>query len=704
MSKSSTLFMHTKHFVKVAEDKNSTTLRHKAGHEIKISHNALSEDVRKQMKALPLYDDKTVKKFADGGDISTSNMKTHAGSVDRAEMRTSGQSQEDQDQASKVRANPVPYSGDQINKANDAWGKANSYAKGGSVNPNQMAARDLQTHHNRSVDKRTQMYADGGEINESNSQDKAPITINVGGATSPNTSPQVEKINPDQVRPQVEPISQEEANQQQPVPQGAAQVQGQPVQAPPSPEALMDAQASQQAQAGESPTQGDNPQQAAQGQQDIANATNPQQYSKKEQIAGVPQQDLANSINSQIDTSASPDNDYQNTFNQGAKGTMEGMHNEAIAQAQLGKQQALMRDDYIKGQQGAVAQFQKHYRDIDKDIQDTMQDIKNQHIDPNHYLNSKNSFSKIKIGIGMILGGMSAGTLGGPNPAVTMLNQQIDRDIDAQKANLGKSQSLLSANFHRFGNLRDATEMTRMMQTQIVSNQIQSAAEKSQSPIALARAQQAINQLKMNGIAPYQQNMAMRKMMMGNGENASNTEAAYTGKLHALQIMAPQMYKDYQSKYIPGEGVAEAVPTEGDKKSVEKLNAFSQLVNHAIDLQKKVGMTGAWSPTNRATAESLQSALTTQMNDLSGLNRLTHDEMVTYTKSVGQLGSVNSGVVLHKLESIQQQISDHKSTLLKSLNVQPFAKANQNAVALQWAQSNPNDPRAAQIMQRLGGK
>jgi len=52
------------------------------------------------------------------------------------------------------------------------------------------------------------------------------------------------------------------------------------------------------------------------------------------------------------------------------------------------------------------------------------------------------------------------------------LNRQIDRDIDAQKATLGRKESLLSANMRQFGNLHDATQMTKVMQTDIVSNQL----------------------------------------------------------------------------------------------------------------------------------------------------------------------------------------------------------------------------------------
>lgn len=545
-------------------------------------------------------------------------------------------------------------------------------AKGGKVQSNP------KLEESKKLPSKPKMYAEGGmtsasEESQSNAQQAAE------DAKEATYQDKIESRNGYERSPQ--------ENAQPPVTVNVAPnaVQQSPQPAPPpapgvpeaTPNAQMNAEASQQAAAPE---------------QQPAPPTNDPRLQPDENSPAA----------ANLDTSTNPNN-YVDTFNSGASQALEGVKNEALAQGQLGKQQALDYQHYIKGQNDAVSEFQKHYQAIDDENQAMMQDINNKHIDPNHFLASKGTAGHIGVGIGLLLGGMSAGTLGGENPAVSMLNRQIDRDIDAQKIELGKKESLLSANFHRYNNMRDATDMTRIMQTNILANKIAMEAAKSQSPMAAANAQKAIGQLKMQ-IAPQQAQFAMRQMMMNGSGGAPGSEADYTGKLHAMQMLAPDLYKDYQAKYIPGEGVAEAIPTPDDKKAIEKFNTLGQRLNEAVAFQQKMGSTGAWTPENRAIAKNLQDSIVVQMNDLTGLNRLNHEEYANYTSQVGKIGSVNAGGTLAGLKDLQHQLDQHKQTLLKSLNVKPFAKSNQNQVALQWARSNPSDPRAAEILKRLGVK
>jgi hypothetical protein len=64
------------------------------------------------------------------------------------------------------------------------------------------------------------------------------------------------------------------------------------------------------------------------------------------------------------------------------------------------------------------------------------------------------SASKAMAGIGMILSGIGAGLTHGPNLAAQFITKQIDQDIDAQKANLGKKENLLGYFFKKYGTSR----------------------------------------------------------------------------------------------------------------------------------------------------------------------------------------------------------------------------------------------------------
>ena len=67
-------------------------------------------------------------------------------------------------------------------------------------------------------------------------------------------------------------------------------------------------------------------------------------------------------------------------------------------------------------------------------------------VDPEHYWSSLSTPAKISTNIGLILGGIGAGLTRGENLAYKMLQANIDRDMAAQKAEMGKKENLLQFN------------------------------------------------------------------------------------------------------------------------------------------------------------------------------------------------------------------------------------------------------------------
>jgi hypothetical protein len=205
---------------------------------------------------------------------------------------------------------------------------------------------------------------------------------------------------------------------------------------------------------------------------------------------------------------------YYDSYTKGIGEQKAGIAKEAETLGQLGQEQAKTYEANVEQQQQNVKNFQEHSQELWQERMHFMQDYQNQKIDPNHYLNSLGVGSKIASGIGLILGGMGGGLTKTENPAMQFINNQIERDIDAQKANLGKTSNLLTANYQSFGNLRDATDMTRVMQSDIVKNQIAAQAEKSQDPLVKARAMKEIGALDQSSAGIMSQ-MAMRRTLMG---------------------------------------------------------------------------------------------------------------------------------------------------------------------------------------------
>lgn len=230
-------------------------------------------------------------------------------------------------------------------------------------------------------------------------------------------------------------------------------------------------------------------------------------------------------------------------YSQGVGEQKAGIMGEAKAQAALGAAQANMLGKQISQQQQIANNYQKHYDELDTERKNALQDLQNQHIDPSHYLNSMGTGQKIRTAIGLILGGIGGAMTHGQNPALSMLQRQIDNDIEAQKAEMNKKANLLSANMRQFGNLRDATDMTRVMQSDIVSNQLKQAAAQAQDPIAKSRALQAAGALDMQ-TAPIMSQIAMRRSLL------SGMEQGQVDPSMVIRAVVPPGQQDAANKQL----------------------------------------------------------------------------------------------------------------------------------------------------------
>lgn len=301
-----------------------------------------------------------------------------------------------------------------------------------------------------------------------------------------------------------------------------------------------------------------------QAQQDMSQMQMPQSQGLAQQQQ-APQNPMAQGMN-----------DIEGMMKSGYQQKLAGINQQAEAQGQLGAAQAEMLNNQVKAQQDAQIAFKKQFDDLEQERQAHMKDIQEGHIDPNKYwtgdAQGNGSHSKLMTGIGMILAGFNP--TNSPNAAIEFLKHNMNMNLEAQKQNLGAKQNLLAANLRQFGNLKDATDMTRIMQHDVMQNELMSAAAKAQNPMAKAAALQAAGQLKME-TAPMMQQFAMRRAMMhladgGHGEDPSNTAAAEQMIAYA-RMTNPEMAKEMESRLIPGVGMAKVpVPPAAREEMIAK--------------------------------------------------------------------------------------------------------------------------------------
>lgn len=112
-------------------------------------------------------------------------------------------------------------------------------------------------------------------------------------------------------------------------------------------------------------------------------------------------------------------------------------------------------------------------------------------IDPDRYYKSMSTASKIASGIGMVLGGLGAGLTGQPNMAMQVMQNAVDKDIEAQKNDQGKALNLWKMNREALGSDLEANLATQNQLYTGLKYKIDQAAANSKNPITIARAQAA---------------------------------------------------------------------------------------------------------------------------------------------------------------------------------------------------------------------
>ena len=123
-------------------------------------------------------------------------------------------------------------------------------------------------------------------------------------------------------------------------------------------------------------------------------------------------------------------------------------------------------------------------------------DIASSKIDPNHMWHEAGTAGKITAGLAMLISGfgvgkMAAAGMSSVNADMKVIQDSIDRDIDAQKANLETKKSLLQDNYRKTGDLRLALAETRQHYNAVAEGQLQRLAAGQNSAEVQQRLQMA---------------------------------------------------------------------------------------------------------------------------------------------------------------------------------------------------------------------
>lgn len=267
--------------------------------------------------------------------------------------------------------------------------------------------------------------------------------------------------------------------------------------------------------------------------------------------------DLGSSEQPQQQTAPETDfyGDYASQLDKGFSEQRRGVQGEAAALGAQGRDEAGILGKQQEEQATLQKDTKRHFDELNADFEAAYSDLRDGHIDPNHYMGSMDTGAKVTTAIGLLLGGLGGGLTGQGNPALDFLNKQIDRDIAGQQANLNKKETLLSANLKHFGNVRDAVEATRVMMMDGVKLGLQKAAASTQDPLAQARALQAVGVID-NKRAEATLGLSTKRALMTAGATGNPDKM-----LQQMRVIDPARAKELEGRYVPGIGFA-SVPIE----------------------------------------------------------------------------------------------------------------------------------------------
>ncbi len=264
---------------------------------------------------------------------------------------------------------------------------------------------------------------------------------------------------------------------------------------------------------------------------------------------------------------------------------MQAQQEQAAALKAQGDQEKLALDKNETARSAAADAFKASVAELHQQSQAYQNDVKNGYIDPNKYWTGYTTpngqqvpgHSKVAAVIGMLVAGF-----GGAN-GVKMLDDEVDRSIAAQKANLNSSNNLLRANLDQYKNLSDAYTATRMQLNDDIMNRLQAASAVAKGPLAKAAADNAIGELQQkqnvfaNNIATSQAFAKLSAAAPNNDPAVATTAAHHI--VERLMITDPEKAKAFSNRIVDGVGISNRV--EGVNEATRQQLLGQQKLNNA---------------------------------------------------------------------------------------------------------------------------
>ena len=253
---------------------------------------------------------------------------------------------------------------------------------------------------------------------------------------------------------------------------------------------------------------------------------------------------------------------------------IRGYQNEASTQGKIATEQANLLQEQQAKMQDLQNVFQQNYAKHETEVNEITTAMKDGRIDPDRYMNSQSTGSKVGLAIGLLLGGLGQGLAQGKeNRVLTMIQGKIKDDINAQIENRKGKENLLTQLEKQYGNKQQALTVLNSVYSQQMANRIQEAALRSGSPMAQARADQIIGQLRAQSQQGVQQA----------AQRSATYDAIKQGHSAEDLLRAGADPKLISEQFVPGMGLANSA--DDKKKLVELKETIDPLMQSVAKLK-----------------------------------------------------------------------------------------------------------------------
>jgi hypothetical protein len=362
---------------------------------------------------------------------------------------------------------------------------------------------------------------------------------------------------------------------------------------------------------------------------------------------------------------------YTNDIRSGVNQYQSAVMGQAKAEGELGQRKASLLEQEQSDMQKLQAESEKRFADYMAKADAVAKAAMEGKVNPNAYMESMSSGSKVATAIGLILGGIGGGLTHQENPAMKFLNQQIERDVEAQKANMSKQQNMMSYFVRQGESVQNATQLSKAFTANIYATKLEAEGAKMQGTMAGNIAKQKAAEIRLQ-YAPVLQQAAQRSALMGMAnKSASGSEADYQKRMNMLHAVSPEMYKEAEENYIPGVGVASIKPSDKDR---EALASAAQLKKSLTELQARAATIGTTIPGSEADKvnKTKVAAIQLQMKNAYQLGVLSQSDLDMLDKLVANPGSILTNRAISQLEATKQSMGALEKGLYGKLGVTPF--------------------------------